>query len=271
MRTLGTVLLLAAFAAIASAQQPPRAVPRLHVGEIDPQGQCSWISKDKPELAPLEKACEDAVRGWEVLPNFVCGMKMTRREPYRRPEKITAELRYYEGEEEISDLRIDGKPAEGTPSDGIWTRGEFAPAGLSVLDGRSAPEFTFRGEQKTTGSAVMLVFDYKIAKAANQSWTWNIPPYLYRPGFHGTLLIDKQSGQIRSVSLVADDIDSYVPTRSASVRTEYGPVKVADLGEYLLPLRSELIGCGRFNPGCWEITREFVNCRKFAAKARIVE
>lgn len=239
-------------------------------GQVNPKGQCGWIAKERPELAPLENACEAAVAGFETLPNFVCDMKMTRKEPLQRREKITAELRYYEGVEELKNLTVNGEAAEKMPESGLWSRGEFAPPGLSVLDGRSAPQFSFRGEKKS-GRATMLVFEYRIAKAANQSWTWSIPPYHYRPGFHGELRIDKQSGLLRSVSLVADDIDGYVPTLSASVSMDYAPVRIGDLGEYLLPAHSEVKSCGRFDHRCSQIVRDFVNCRKFAAKARIVE
>lgn len=273
MRRL-TILLLIALAAAATAQQahpPDPGEPAAKVAQVDPKGQCEWIASGKPEMAPLEKACEAAVEGWETLPNFVCDMRMTRREPYRKTDKFTAELRYYQGEEQLQNLTVNGKPTDRIPAGGVWSRGEFAPPGLSVLDGRSAPAFTFRGEEKSQGGATLLVFDYKIAKANNKSWTWDIPPYQYRPGFHGVLKIDKQSGHMREVSLMADDIDGYVPTLSASATTFYLPVQIGDLGEYLLPVHAEVKSCGRFSPGCTEISRDFVNCRKFAGKARIVE
>ena len=254
------------------ALQPPanQEKPAQERGTVDPHGQCGWIAKEKPELAPVQKVCESAVAEWDTLPNFVCDMMMTRREPLRREEKITAELRFIEGEEELSGLTINGKPSD-RPAAGNWTQGAFAPPGLSVLDGRSAPTLTFRGEEKSPSGVVTLVFDYQVAKAANQSWTWSIPPYQYRPGFHGVLRIDKQSGQLRSVSLVADDIDTYVPTLNASETTEYNSVRIGDFGEYLLPVHSEMKTCGRFSPGCSEIVRDFGNCRKFAGKARIIE
>ena len=265
--------MIGAAQATSSAPQPSVSQEKANQerATVDPQKQCEWIAKEKPELAPVQKACEAAVAGWETLPNFVCDMKMTRKEPFRREEKITAQLRFIEGEEELSDLAINGKPSERLPENGSWTQGAFAPPGLTVLDGRSAPQLTFRGEEKSPSGAVLLVVDYRVAKAANQSWTWNIPPYQYRPGFHGVLRIDKQSGQLRSVSLVADDIDVYVPTLNATETTEYNNVRIGDLGEYLLPVHSEMKTCGRFSPGCSEILRDFGNCRKFAGKARIIE
>ena len=273
MRRLLTVWFLA-LAATGLAQQahpPDPAQAGASPGaQVDPQGQCEWISKGKPEMAPLEKACEAAVQGWETLPNFVCDMRVTRREPYRKADKFTAEVRYYEGQEEMQNLTVNGKPSDSIPG-GVWARGEFAPPGLSVLDGRSSPAFTFRGEEKSQGGATLLVYDYKIAKSANQAWIWDIPPYHYHPGFHGELKVDKQSGRMRQVSLVADDIDSYVPTLSQSTTTYYLPVQIGELGEYLLPVHAEVKSCGRFSPGCTEISRDFVNCRKFAGKARIIE
>lgn len=260
------VLLVLASAVVMPAQEQPRDS---RSAQIDPKGQCEWIKGR--DLEPVEKACEAAVQDWVTLPNFVCDMRMTRKEPWQRAERISAELRFIEGDEEMSNLTINGKPNESLPSTGIWTRGAFAPPGLTVLDGRSSPQFTFRGEETTPTGVKMLVFDYRVEKAKNQAWTWDIPPYKYHPGFHGTLRIDQRSGQLRRVTLVADDIDKYVPTLSASEATDYNPVRIGDLGEYLLPVHSEMKSCGRFSPGCAEIVRDFVNCRKFAAKARIVE
>jgi hypothetical protein len=278
MKAVVAISVLLVAAAIGAAQETSPAQPAVREekpnqerGSVNPQKQCEWIAKERPELAPVQKACEAAVAGFETLPNFVCDMRMTRKEPLRREEKITAQLRFIEGEEELSDLAINGKPSDRLPENGSWTQGAFAPPGLTVLDGRSAPQLTFRGEERSPSGAVLLVVDYRVAKAANQSWTWNIPPYQYRPGFHGVLRIDKQSGQLRSVSLVADDIDTYVPTLSASETTEYNSVRIGDFGEYLLPVHSEMKSCGRFSPGCSEIVRDFGNCRKFAAKAKIIE
>ena len=200
-------------------------------------------------------------------------MKMTRKQAWQRPENIIGQLRYVEGEEELSDLKVNGQPTDLAHLEaGVLSSGEFSPPGLSVLSGSSVVQFTFRGEEKSlTGS--YLAFDYRVERANNNSWIWHIPPYQYKPGFHGVLWIDKKTGLLEHVSLVAegDEIESFVPTRSLHVSTDYALVKIGDLGEYQLPIHAEVKSCDRFNHYCSEIVREFVNCRKFAAKARIVE
>ena len=252
---------------------PPQTSAAKSQGQIDPPAQCAYITKDHPELAPLEKVCETAVSASETMPSFVCDLRMVRKVPLKRAENITGELRFIDGEEEVSDIKVNGQPVDKKTfeSDGVMSRGEFSPPGLSVLDGRSQPQFTFRGEENTTGSAVLLVFDYAIAKANNQAWTWTIPPFQYRPGFHGVLKVDRATGLLAHMSLVADDIDKFVPTLSNVITTDYGVIKIGDLGEYQLPLHSTVKSCGRYEYGCTEIQRDFVNCRKFAGKARIIE
>ena len=271
-------------AGLASAQERPAtsessmkpieaAKPQLRIGDIDPKGQCESISKDRPELEPVEKACEVAVKGHDLLPNFVCDMKMTRKQPWRRLENIVAQLRYIDGEEELSDLKLNGQPTDLAHLEaGVLSTGEFAPPGLSVLGGASTVTFTFRGEEKSQNGPY-LAFDYRVDRANNNSWIWHIPPYQYKPGFHGVLWIDKQTGLLEHVSLVAEgsEIETYVPTRSLHVSTDYSVVKLGDLTEYQLPVHAEVKSCDRFNDTCSEIVRDFVNCRKFAAKARIVE
>jgi hypothetical protein len=249
--------------------QPPSVKPQ---GQIDPPGQCGWIAKDHPELAPVEKACETAVTASETLPSFVCDLRMVRKEPLKRPENITGELRFIDGEEELSDVKINGQPSNVKALEqGVLSRGEFSPPAFSVLDGRSSPQFIFRGEENTTGASVLLVFDYAIAKANNKAWVWTIPPFQYRPGFHGAIKIDRASGLVTHFTMVADDIDKFVPTLSSVITTDYSVIKIGDLGEYQLPVHSTVKSCGRYEPECVQIERSFVNCRKFAGKARIIE
>ena len=281
MRAAILFVLLSA-ATVAAQEQPRPTTPQPPTqqapspssqGQIDPPGQCGWIAKDHPELAPVEKACETAVSASETLPSFVCDLRMVRKEPYKRTENITGELRFIDGEEDLSDVKVNGQSVDAKTflNNGVVSRGEFSPPAFSVLDGRSSPQFSFRGEENTTSAAVLLVFDYTVAKANNQGWTWSIPPFQYRPGFHGVIKIDKGSGLVTHFSLVADDIDKYVPTLSNVTTTDYAVVKIGDLGEYQLPVHSSVKSCGRYEPGCVEIQRDFVNCRKFAGKARSIE
>jgi len=283
MKPAAAILMIVFTATLWGQQQPGAAVGRmkpieprkrqLQIGEIDPKRQCAWISKDSQEFDALEKACEAAIRGFDTLPNFVCDMKMVRRQPFKRPEDITAQLRFVDGEEDFSDLKINGLATTVSQLElGVLSRGEFSPPGLTVLDGASSPKFTFRGEERSrTGS--FLAFDYRVDRERNQTWIWSIPPYQYKPAFHGVLWIDTKTGLLEHVSLVAegDEIETFVPTRSVHIATDYALVKIGDLGDYPLPVHSAVKSCDRFNRECSEIVRDFVNCRKFAAKARIVE
>jgi hypothetical protein len=245
-------------------------------GTIDPQRQCAWIAKDRPEFLPLERACVAAVAGFETLPNFVCNMDMSRTQTKASgiasiTERITGIVRFQNGEELLTDVKLNGVAVnEDTIDKSLWAEGEFSPPGLTVLNGRDSPQFQFKAEQ-SAGGKTDLVFEYKIDKEHSTSWTVNVTGVPYHPAFHGSLWIDRQTGVLRRVTMEVDNFDDWVPYATLLKDTEYGFVTIEGLGTYLLPTRSVSKACSRTPRGCNEIVKEFKSCRRFAAKARIVE
>lgn len=244
--------------------------------------ECGWILRDHPELAPVAAVCTNSMSFYATMPNFVCDLETTRAEvpvqaaaaggnTSRKPNSVvTAEVTFRDGEEKYSDVKVDGKTAADAAASGMWSRGEFSPPALSVLNGESGPVFTARGEE-SAGNETYLVFDYRIARENNVSWSWRIADTEYHPGFHGSLWIDKASWQLRRFTMESDAVDSWIPYTLVRNNTEYQMVKIAGVGDYLLPVRAESMGCQRGQSDCLRNVIEIRNCRKFAAKARIVE
>lgn len=241
-------------------------------GTIDPQGQCAWVARERPELAPLQRACVMAVAGYETFPNFVCDVKITRMtgtDTVR--DTITGELTFLNGEEQLSEARINGQAVAAASLDkSIWTEGEFGPAGLTVLSGTDSPELEYKGELNA-GAHGLSIFEFKVNKEQNRSWAVGVGGVTYYPPYHGSLWTDKVTGVMRRVIMTVDKFEKWIPYSTLLKSTEYDNVAIAELGTYLLPTRSETRACWRNQDRCSEIVREFTNCRRFKAKARILE
>jgi hypothetical protein len=151
--------------------------------------------------------------------------------------------------------------------------GEFSPLVLGILSKASKPELQFSGKTKI-GSTPVLVYDYRVAKEDNATWIWKLDGREFKPGYHGRLWVESESGRLRHLTRKAnstpDEIDPWVGFTSISFDITYDDVEIPVLGRFLLPVRSELVSCQRDIPGCKHNVLTFHNCRKFAGKARII-
>ena len=242
---------------------------------------CEWISASHSELVPVAQACEAANQMWDSMPNFVCDLKVKRKQvvPARaggstkfsiRKDTVTAEVRYVNGKEEFANLSVDDKPVH-DPKDAQtsnWTSGEFSPPAILVLAFPSAATFTFHNEE-VVAHASHLDFDYVVPQE-NSSWRWNFFDRWYNPAFHGSMSIDKRTGFVRSFTMIADQLPADVPYLRVQISTDYDSVMIPGLGIYQLPVRSAITTCQRGFPDCDQNIKEFSGCRRFAAKARII-
>jgi hypothetical protein len=268
---LSTALLFVAIAPVAAQDISPRRLP------ITPR--CDWIARDNPQLAPVAQLCESAQAMHDTLPNFICDQKTERSMPvpnvgrpsYRKGmDVVTAQVTYASGEEHFSNVLVDGQPADPwVANNAMWSEGEFAPLVLSALNERSAPKLTFRGETQL-GASPALVFDYAIDAKNNLTWSWRVASVVYFPAYHGSIWIDKTTGQLRRFTEEASQIDHWVGYTALFKDTEYAGVQISELGKFVLPVRSLAVGCERGMPFCSENVLTFYACRKFAAKAKIV-
>lgn len=240
---------------------------------------CSWIRAHDPALLPLVKVCEQ----WQStarsnLPDFICQQETVRtttvHQPmgsvFKRIDKVTAQVTFENGRDSYSDFKLNGRPVERTKLQfGMWSEGEFGPLVLIVLNERSAPELKKTGEAKIDGEA-MDVFGYSITQANNRRWLWRAgPKEAYYPAFSGSIVVNKASGQLKRLVQVAKDIDPSVRLDYLAVQTDYADTKIEGLGTFLLPARSLWLVCYQ-GAGCANNVLTFHDCRKFAAKARIV-
>ena len=275
------VIVAMAVLLVQAAEPLKQAVPDPVTLEVSPD--CEWISRGHPELVPVAQACEAGLAMNSSLPNFVCDLKVTRDELVRirmaggtsflkRTDHISARVTYLNGEEEITDIKVNGKPTTDpeAASSGSWSRGEFSPPGILVLGQRWVPAFSADSRNKA-GDAPLLNFDYSVEQQYNQVWTWRFAGRAYHPGFTGSLTIDRKSGFVRRFRMLADNAPADIPYSKVETSVDYDSVAIPSLGVYQLPVKSVVTICRRGDPGCVTNVKEYSGCRKFAAKARIVE
>jgi hypothetical protein len=230
---------------------------------------CEWISQNQTELAPVAQACEAALRMRESMPNFICDLKVKRKQTGHR-DTVTAEVTYLNGHEQFGDIRINGKPIKDPNATQAynWTSGEFSPPALAVLEARPIATFAFQGETVVNHSQ-RLDFDFSVPQP-NEAWRWTFFGRSYNPALHGSLSIDKRTGFVRNFTMVADQLPRDVPYSLVKISTDYDSVAISGLGVFQLPVHAVLDTCQRRSWHCDHNVKEFTGCRRFAATSRII-
>ena len=111
---------------------------------------CAWLPTDIPHSEALRGVCEFAISLPQKMPNFVCDQETSR---YRGESKvprdlITASVRYEDGNETYSGIRLNGKtaPSAITQSPGLWSTGEFGTNLRAIFNLRNSAAFAFLKE-----------------------------------------------------------------------------------------------------------------------------
>lgn len=275
----------------------PQEAGRLDAGATTGNGECAAIAAHDARLAPLTALCRFARSYRQALPNFVCDETVTAHDdrPLNTlaPRVMTDVVTYEDGEEEYSDITIDGMSAASrylTSRGGVPlnTSGEFGNDLVALFRAPVGAEFRFAGEQKVHGTRA-LVFEFHLPAAKNTFWSLrDASGATVFPEYRGTMWLAEDSGgaqafrssgqasdaarllkmELQPVNLGADFfIDS------AQVTMDFASVSLGDAGRFLLPARSETWACVRSELGpvrCARNDLRFHGCRKFAATARIV-
>lgn len=284
MRVANHLLLLSILAILApavcagqeSTSRPGNAAPAQAAG-AENVVDCKTFGAGDPNLELISELCVFALTYRGKLPDFIAQQTTTSSGPGSRVV-VTAQVTYRQGEEQHSQLTINGKPV---PTQWrvnadlhLVTNGEFGPLLINLFEVPGAIKFAFSKTDTLQGVQV-AVFDFHLPKDKNTFWAI-LPPRggPVKPEFRGRVWVDMQSGRIvrEEVDPVTDSWQTGVI--SAKVSTDYSPTKVSDLGSYLLPVKSQSTVCvvGRFgaNPGCTTNTIVFHDYQKFGATSRVL-
>lgn len=233
---------------------------------------CKWLPTGIAHADALQGVCNYAISLPQKMPNFICEQATSR---YLGDSKtprdlITALVRYEDGNESYSEIKVNGRPAPeaiaGGP--GQWSSGEFGSNLRAVFDVQNQPLFEFAGENVADGAAVW-VFRYQIVKQNDPLWRLRSDDEVIAPPYGGELWVEQKTGDVRRFGIVAGKIPPEFPTQSAALETFYDRVAFPDGTGFLLPVGATVATRERGEQPKRNELR-FVNCHKFRAKTRML-
>jgi VWFA-related protein len=258
------------------------AGPRSAVAAAPPLGRsevaligtdfCKWLPTGIAHSDALRGVCEYAWSLPQKMPNFICDQQTSR---YRGDSKvprdlITALVRYEDGNESYTEIKLNGKaaPSAITDSPGQWSTGEFGSNLRAIFDLHNQALFEFSGVNTLNGHAAW-VFTYQIAKQNDPLWRLRTEDRVIAPPYGGELWVDQKTGDLLRFRSVATDIPKDFPTQSADLQTDYLNVAFADGSFFALPVAATIATREQGE----ELRRnvlQFRNCHKFRAKTRML-
>lgn len=226
------------------------------------------------EQPALQSTCEFAMSLRAKLPDFICDQATSRfasAEERIAEEVIRAEVTYESGKEKYTQVSVNGVRKEGSIADlqGMWSIGEFGShlSGIFAPQSRAAFDPPKKGR---IGSHEVLIFRFRIDRANNLFLTWHTPAVTILPGVAGEVSIDVEAGTLVRLQLQATEIPRDFALSSLEVTSGYRSVALGDGSAFVLPVSAELRMCERGMARCTRNVTTFSNCRKFAAKTKVV-
>ena len=259
--------------AVAGMPAAAPGVPAL-VQYVNARDYCRWLPGDIAHADAVRGGCEYAISLPEKMPNFVCGQETAR---YRGDggapvDLITASVRYEDGHESYSDVRVNDHPlsggVEGSP--GLRSTGDFGGNLRAIFNRTNHALFSYSGEGNVGGHAAWI-FAYQIAEQKERLWMLHAPDQIIAPGYSGELWIDQKDGGVlrfRS-SAAAKDLPQTFPMKSVDLQIDYEKVGFGDGTHFVLPVDSTLTNVYAGEETSRNVV-QFRNCHKFAARGRLV-
>ena len=233
---------------------------------------CKWLPTDVPHSEALHGVCEYAMSLPQRMPNFICDQQTSR---YRGDSKvprdlITALVRYEDGNESYTEIKLNGKAAPSAiiNSPGQWSTGEFGSNLRAIFDLHNQAVFEFSGVNTLNGHAAWL-FTYRIVRQNDPLWRLHTENRIIAPPYGGELWVDQKTGDLLRFRSVATDIPKDFPTQSADLQTDYENISFADGSSFALPVAAS-IATRQQGEELRRNVLQFRNCHKFRAKTRML-
>ena len=239
---------------------------------------CARLSRGTEQAAALDAVCEFALSLRWKLPNIICDQDRNR---YLEGElgeviqrnKITAKVRYEDGQEQYTLVTLDGrsvKPASSDSSVG-WSEGEFATGLRSIFLPQSAAKFKF-SKKDVLHSTPVLIFEFWVEKNNNHLWYLEASQGITTfPGYRGRLWINAGNLHLLRLEKKVDDVAANFPIQQVSVLINYGDIDLADGSSFVLPARAVDITCPTVSSAhCLHDELTFKHWHKFAARTRFL-
>jgi len=244
----------------------------LMVPIMDERTYCKWLPSDIAHAGALAGACEYAISLPEKIPNFVCGQNTARyRGSGRGPsDLISASVRYENGHESYSEIKINGLALDGGAGEppGLRSTGEFAGNLRAIFNRSNRAAFKYSSEG-AVGEHAVWVFTYEIAEQKVPLWLLRALDQTMAPAYSGELWIDEKNGALLRFRSVTKELPQTFPMKSVDLQIDYDKIVFGDGSDFVLPVDYTLTNV--YNGA--ETSRnvvQFRNCQKFRATARIV-
>jgi hypothetical protein len=185
------------------------------------------------------------------LPDFICTQLVdryvdfdhsTQRVSWRWADTLTIKLSYFDQREDHTLVLVNGKPSEKSYTDlgGAISAGEFALMQKQVFDRASQADFTWKKWNKA-GKRQAATYLYRVDVSLSRFMLDFLTPAGLTQdivGYHGTLELDRETGNVLSMTYIADAIPKTCPISLSNTAVSY---EFADVGgkQYLLPASSE--------------------------------
>jgi VWFA-related protein len=257
---------------------PPAAerIPLTQGGLYAGSDFCAWLPANIPHAEALHGVCEYAIALPRDMPNFVCRQETSRYQGQNRVpfDLITATVRFEDGNESYSDLRLNGKSvsdAEGK-SAGLWSSGQFEGNLRTIFHSGNHAVFEFSGVNKIDNkieTRAAWVFTFQISRQHEPLWELRGQDQVAAPPYGGELWIDQKTGAVLRFRSAAKDLPPSFPMQAAEILIDYDNVAFGDGTAFVLPVESSV--ATKYQG--MEPTRnvvQFSGCHRFRAKARMV-
>ena len=212
-----------------------------------------WAQAPTPERtsAAIEMSRKVSLDYARSLPDFICTQLVdryvdfdhsTQRVSWRWVDTLTIKLSYFDQREDHTLVLVNGKPSEKSYTDlgGAISAGEFALMQKQVFDRASQADFTWKKWNKA-GKRQAATYLYRVDVFHSRFMLDFLTPAGLTQdivGHHGTLELDRETGNVLSMTYIADAIPKTCPISLSNTAVSY---EFADVGgkQYLLPASSE--------------------------------
>jgi hypothetical protein len=213
----------------------------------------AWAQAPTPEesAATIEMSRQVALDYARSLPDFICTQLVRRyidvehltQHPYwRMLDTLTIKLSYFDRREDHTLVLVNGKPSKKSYTElgGAISAGEFALMQKQIFDPASQAIFTWKKWNKA-GKRQAATYLYRVDVSHSRFMLDFLTPAGLTQdivGYHGTLELDRETGNVLSMTYIADAIPKTCPISLSDTAVTYD---FADVGgkQYLLPASSE--------------------------------
>ena len=213
----------------------------------------AWAQAPTPEqaAAAIEMSRKVALSYTRSLPDFICTQlvhryidlaHLTQSVSWRTLDTLTIRLSYFDRREDHTLVLVNGKPNEKTYTDlgGAISAGEFALMQEQIFDPASQTVFTWKKWNKA-GKRQAATYLYRVDVSHSRFMLDFLSPTGLTQdivGYHGTVEVDRATGNVLSLTYIADAIPKTCPISWSTTTVTYD---FADVGGklYLLPASSE--------------------------------